>query len=78
VHRYTLTSKSGTLPIVRKVRYGAFMAPHCSNNRTFHTMRTHFVTMFTNQIRAGMLELMFRDIDMIFAHGGLDAGDTYD
>ena len=27
------------LPIVRKVRYGAFSAPHCTKSRTFRTMR---------------------------------------
>ena len=33
------------LPIVRKIRYSAFVAPHCTKSRSFRTMRTHFVTL---------------------------------
>ena len=33
------------LPIVRKARYSAFVAPHCTKSRTVRTMRTHFVTL---------------------------------
>ena len=38
------------LPIVRKIRYGAFFATHCTKSRTFRTMRTHFVTVMNGVI----------------------------
>jgi hypothetical protein len=34
------------LPIVRKIRYSAFFAPHCTKSRTFRSIRTHYVTMW--------------------------------